>query len=100
MAGKTRYYQGPTQTTEVDFGATPSQSAKTFTITDDRCSSSSRITVVLDYTAPTGKDLDELDMDHIIVTAGTAAEGSFSVHVSSADGSYLADTFRLTYNLN
>jgi hypothetical protein len=82
--------------TEVDFGSTP-LSEKLFTITDAAATTSSKITCSLAYDAPTSKDLDELDMDNIIVRAGNSATGSFSLYVTTADGSYLADKFKINY---
>ena len=82
--------------TEIDFGTTP-LSEQVFTITDGAASATSKIICSLAYDAPTGKDLDELDMDNIILKAGNAAIGSFSLYVTTADGSYLADKFKINY---
>jgi hypothetical protein len=82
--------------TEIDFGTTP-LSEQTFTITDAAAIVGSKIIATLAYDAPTGKDLDELDMDDIVIKCGNATTGSFSMYVCSNDGSYLADKFKINY---
>lgn len=86
-------------TTEVDFGATPVDSG-TFTITDDFVSTASLITAVAAYTAPTGKDLDELEMDQLNIICGGAVDGAFSMFITAVDGSYLEGTFKVNYTIN
>lgn len=81
--------------TEVDFGSTPVSEA-TFTIIDVDVLVSSQIIGTLAYEAPTGKDLDELEMDKLIIMCGNGS-GQFDMHITAADGSYLADTFKINY---
>ena len=81
--------------TEVDFGTTPIASA-TFTIVDADVSVGSKIIASLAYIAPTGKDLDELEMDQLYIICGEGA-GSFDMLIRSNDGSYLADKFKINY---
>lgn len=81
---------------EVDFGTTPVDS-KVFTITDAAVTTASKIIAEVAYDAPTGKDLDEIEMDTILVSPGQAAAGSFQVFVRTTDGSYLADKFKINY---
>lgn len=83
-------------TTEVDFGTTPVADG-TFTITDNTVTSNSIIIASVAYLAPTSKDLDEVEMDDLIVRADQATAGSFSMYIKSADGSYLADKFKINY---
>jgi hypothetical protein len=85
--------------TEVDFGDTPAYSSYIFTITDANVNASSKILAQLAYDAPTGKDLDELDMDVINVAAGAAGIGSFMLMVGSADGSWLHGKFKINYTI-
>jgi len=81
--------------TEVDFGSTPLAS-QSFAVTDTDIDTNSHITAQLAYEAPTGKDLDEVEMDmlHII---GAPAAGSMTLFIQSVDGSYLADKFKINY---
>lgn len=85
--------------TEIDFGTTPVADT-VFTITDAQCSTSSLVLCWPDYTAATGKDLDECEMDQLETIAGTPQNGSFSLYVRARDSSYLADKFRVKYILN
>jgi hypothetical protein len=84
---------------EVDFGSTPVDGTA-FTITDNTVTSSSFITASLAYDAPTGKDLDEVEMDNLVIRCGTPTAGSFSMFIATADGSYLADKFKINYMHN
>lgn len=81
-------------TTEVDFGSTPLYS-KTFTITDASCTSTSNILTSLGGT-PTGKDADELEMDSLEIVCYPST-GSFDMFITSQDGSYLHDKFKINY---
>jgi hypothetical protein len=81
--------------TEIDFGTTPVPEAS-FTITDAGISTSSLIIAMMSYEAPTGKEQDELEMDSLILRA-VAGTGEFTLYVTSADGSYLADKFKINY---
>lgn len=83
--------------TEVDFGTTP-LSEQTFTITDANVTTSSHLIAELAYEAPTGKDLDELQMDELVVICAPAS-GSFDMYIRSGDGSYLADKFKINYRI-
>ncbi len=82
--------------TEIDFGSTPINS-KIFTITEASATATSKILVSVAYDAPTGKELDELEMDTLYVTAGNASAGQFDLIVSAIDGSYLHDKFKINY---
>ena len=84
--------------TEIDFGSTPI-SSKEFTITDSNVSVNSRVTANMAYDAPTGKDLDETEMDHLQIICGQVTVGSFKMYVTSSDGSYLADKFKVNYTI-
>jgi hypothetical protein len=78
---------------EVDFGTTP-LAEQTFTITDTWSRTDSIISAQTAWEAPTGKDLDELEMDTLVITPNANA-GSYDLLVKSTDGSYLADTFKI-----
>jgi len=83
--------------TEIDFGTTPVSEAS-FVITDALVTSSAmKILTSVSYAAPTGKDQDELEMDDLQLRA-VAGTGNFTLYVKSADGSYLADKFKINYS--
>jgi len=81
--------------TEIDFGTTPVSEAM-FTITDASITATKKIMTSVSYAAPTGKDQDELEMDDLQLRA-VAGTGEFFLYVKSADGSYLADKFKIYY---
>lgn len=81
--------------TEIDFGATPVSEAL-FTITDGTITAAKKIMCTVSYAAPTGKDQDELEMDDLQLRA-VAGTGNFALYVRAADGSYLADKFKIYY---
>ena len=87
---------GLSGTSEIDFGETPINE-KEFTIVDANIVATSKITASLAYEAPTGKDLDEIEMDILSIICGQSAMGSFKMFVKSIDGSYLADKFKINY---
>ena len=79
---------------EIDFGSV-GLSEQSFTITDPSVSVGSKIIGSLAYVAPTGKDLDELDMDGIDLKFAPGA-GQFTLYVKWLEG-YLAGTFKINY---
>ncbi len=79
---------------EVDFGAL-GLSEQSFVITDSNVSTTSHIIGNIAYIAPTGKDLDELDMDAIDLKFSVGS-GQFTVYVKGLEG-YLADKFKINY---
>ena len=79
---------------EIDFGAL-GLSEKSFTIIDSNVTVGSKIIGNLAYVAPTGKDLDELDMDAIDLKFAPGA-GQFTMQVKGLEG-YLADKFVINY---
>lgn len=80
--------------TEIDFGAIPVAEAE-FTIVDVDVTPASNLIGSVAYAAPTGKDLDELEMDGLDLKFGPGS-GQFTVYVRGMDG-YIADTFKLNY---
>lgn len=80
--------------TEIDFGATPVAEAS-FVITDAAVSAGSKLVGNVAYVAPTGKDLDELDMDGLDLKFSPGA-GSFTLYARGQDG-YVADKFKINY---
>lgn len=80
---------------EIDLGATPVADA-TITVTDAACTAAKHVMATIAWEAPTGKDIDELEMDDIQLRCKPAA-GSFDVFIHAADGSYLADKFKINY---
>jgi len=82
---------------EVDFGGLP-LAEKTFTISNSKVTTTSVITAEVSYLKPTGKDLDEIEMDSFQVKCGSG-NGEFQMTVNTTDGSYLADRFVINYFL-
>lgn len=82
---------------EVDFGDTLYTKYKTFTISDSSVVEGAKIIANIAYDAPTGKDLDEIEMDEIICTAGNVINGSFDLMVKSLSGS-LRNKFKVNYS--
>lgn len=80
--------------TEIDFGTTPVAEAS-FTITDADVSAGSQLIGSVAYEAPTGKDLDELDMDGLDLKFAPGV-GEFTLYARGMDG-YVADTFKVNY---
>lgn len=81
---------------EIDFGDTPVPQAD-FVIVDPGIDANSVITGSVAYDAPTGKDLDELEMDDLILRFG-AGIGQFTVNASGSSG-YVEGKFKLNLNL-
>lgn len=85
--------------TEIDFGATPVSEASFVIVDAGVTSSAMKILTSVSYAAPTGKDQDELEMDDLQLRA-VAGTGDFTLYVRAADGSYLADKFRINYSFS
>ena len=83
---------------EVDFGSLP-VSEKLFTITDELVKTTNKIIASIAYDKPTNKDLDELEMDDLSIKAGNASNGTFKLFIKEANGSYLADKFKINYTV-
>lgn len=82
------------KSTEIDFGTLPVSEAS-FTIVDLSVQTTSQLIGQIAYVAPTGKDLDELEMDAFDVKFGPG-NGQFTVYVKGLEG-YIADKFVLNY---
>jgi hypothetical protein len=80
--------------TEIDFGATPIAESE-FTVVDADVSATSQLMGTVAYEAPTGKDLDELEMDAIDLKFQPGT-GQFIVRVKGEEG-YLHDKFKINY---
>ena len=80
--------------TEIDFGATPI-SEKEFTIVDSDVLITSKLIGNIAYEAPTGKDLDELEMDAIDLKF-QAGVSLFKIYAKGLEG-YLHDKFKINY---
>lgn len=80
--------------TEIDFGTTPVFAAE-FTITDADVSATSNLIAQVAYEAPTGKDLDELELDCLYLQCQPGA-GQFVLRAEGMDG-YIADKFKVNY---
>jgi len=80
--------------TEVDFGALPSFQ-QIFIVTDSDVTPTSQLIGTVAYEAPTGKDLDEMEMDDIDIKFGPGS-GQFDVIVTGMEG-YLEGNFKINY---
>lgn len=83
--------------TEVDFGSTPVSEAL-FTIADATATATSKIIGSVAYAAPTGKDLDELEMDSLELKFGPKGAGEFYIYAKGLDG-YVHDKFKVNYQI-
>lgn len=79
---------------EIDIGATPVASA-TLTIADATVSASSKLMGQIAYVAPTGKDLDELEMDDIQLLLAPGNK-EVDIFIRGLEG-YIADKFVINY---
>ncbi len=80
--------------TEIDFGTTPI-AEQSFLITDADVLVNSQLIGNVAYEAPTGKDLDELEMDGIDLKFAPGS-GQFTLYARGLDG-YIADKFKINY---
>ena len=80
--------------TEIDFGATP-VAENSFLITDADVLVGSQLIGNVAYEAPTGKDLDELEMDGLDLKFAPGS-GQFTLYARGLDG-YIADKFKVNY---
>lgn len=83
---------------EIDFGPIP-RSDGFFVVLDPRVKLGAHILAEVAYKAPTGKDLDEIEMDDLEIRAGAPSDGVMNLFIHAADGSYLHDKFRVNYEL-
>ena len=80
--------------TEVDFGAMPVPEA-TFIVADVDVTPSSNIIGSVAFEAPTGKDLDELEMDSLDLKFAPGS-GQLTINARGLDG-LVADKFKIKY---
>ena len=80
--------------TEIDFGSTPVSEAS-FTVVDAGVSGSSQLTGQVAYEAPTGKDLDEVEMDAFHLSFGPGS-GQFTLFIQSLEGLVIGK-FKINY---
>ena len=80
--------------TEIDFGTTP-VSESSFIITDASVTVTSQLLGNVAYESPTGKDLDELEMDGLDLKFAPGA-GQFTIYARGLDG-YISDKFKINY---
>lgn len=85
---------GAVQQVEIDFGSLPVSEAN-FTITDPSVSPTSHIIGTVAYEKPTGKELDELEMDELDLKFGPGS-GQFTLYAVGENG-YIADKFKINY---
>lgn len=83
--------------TEIDFGSTGVSEAS-FLITDAGVSASSKLIGTVAYVAPTGKDLDELDMDQIDLKFAPGS-GNFTLYATALNECLVADKFKINYQV-
>lgn len=82
---------------EVDFGDELYINEKIFNISDPVIRRGDIISSVIAFDAPTGKQVDELEMDHIICYAGNTRDGGFDLIVKGLSGN-LRNKFKINYN--
>jgi hypothetical protein len=84
---------------ELDFGSLP-LSSSSFIISDTSITATSLVTAQVAYDAPTGKELDEIEMDEFSIKCGQNNAGvGFSMFMNATDGSLLAGTFLVNYTV-
>ena len=81
--------------TEIDFGTIPVSNG-TFTASLSGVTTNSIVMAQTAWVAPTGKDIDELEMDFLEIICQPNTN-YFSMYIESRDGSYLADKFKINY---
>lgn len=86
-----------TKRTEIDFGVTPVADA-VFTVVDSNVTSTCTITGHVAYEAPTGKDLDEIEMDPLDLSFGPDGAGQFKLYARGMEG-YVEGNFVICYTL-
>jgi len=82
---------------EIDVGATPVSEAS-ISVTDASITTSSKILGSVAYLAPTGKDLDEIEMDTFDLKFEPLV-GSFNLKIKGLEG-YIADKFKINYSVS
>lgn len=100
MTGTTLSSSGATlivNQVEIDFGATPVSNG-TFTITEPGTTTAYRIMAQVAWAAPSGKDIDEIEMDNLQIRCKPGTD-EFYMYIETADGSYLEGTFLIDYIL-
>ncbi len=80
--------------TEVDFGTTPVWE-QSFTVVDGDVSAGSQLIGNVAYEAPTGKDLDEMEMDGLDLKFAPGV-GQFTLYARGLDGP-VHDKFKINY---
>jgi hypothetical protein len=80
--------------TEVDFGSTGVDEAS-FTVADAAVTALSHLLATTAYVAPTGKDLDELDMDSLEIKIAPGI-GQFTMYIKSLEGP-VHGNFKINY---
>lgn len=83
--------------TEIDFGSTGVSEAS-FTITDAAVSGTSKLIGNVAYVAPTGKDLDELDMDQLDLKFAPGT-GEFTLYATALNDCLVAGAFVINYQV-
>lgn len=78
---------------EIDFGSLPVEQAD-FVIADAGVTSATVVSGSVAYVAPTGKDLDELEMDDLQLRFG-AGSGQFTINASGNLG-YVSGNFKIS----
>jgi hypothetical protein len=87
-----------TKQVEVDFGETPHTNYKVFSVADPDLTDSSIVVANMAYVAPSGKSLDEMEMDSFSVLA-SASKGVIRLLVQSLTGS-VRNKFKINYTIS
>lgn len=94
VSGDTLFGGSSVSQTEIDFGSLPVAEAS-FTVVDASVTPTSRIVGHVSYEAPTGKDLDEIEMDVLDLSFGPG-NGQLTLYAKGTQG-YVADKFKVNY---
>ena len=81
--------------TEKDFGVTPVYGA-VFSVVDAGVTAGMKVVASLAYDAPTGRDLDEVELVDFQISAGQVVAGAFSLLVQSLSG-LVAGLYKFNY---
>jgi hypothetical protein len=83
--------------TEIDFGA-DGVSEASFVITDAAVSAASKLIGTVAYVAPTGKDLDELEMDQLDLKFAPGS-GAFTLYATALNECLVHGAFKINYQV-
>lgn len=86
-----------TKQVEVDFGSAPVFGQKIFSVVDPDAKEGSLVVPTIAYVAPTGKELDELELDDFSIK-GRSLSGTVELLIASLTGA-VSGNFKINYTL-